>query len=252
VRNPTDTTDALLLRALDYSEADRIVTLLTGSFGKASFIARGARRSKKRFSGALQPFQLLRVELSHGRGDLGTLARAQIVRPFPRVLGDLGRMGVGFAALELVRELVPEREADPAPLQLSVALLDALDEVDAPSARLLVCFEARLLSLCGFAPQLLQCGLCGRSPGESQAAEFDPHNGHLVCRQCGGASHHLAGPMRAALQLATGPDWLAAAHGPWAPLAASQAHAALRLFAEHRIGKALEADSLLQTAMRDA
>jgi DNA repair protein RecO (recombination protein O) len=252
VRHPTDTTDALLLRAVDYSEADRIVTLLTADFGKASFIARGARRSKKRFSGTLQPFQLLRVELSHGRGELGTLARAQIVRPFPRVLGDLARMGAGFAALELVRELLPEREADPAPLGLTLELLDRLDQVAAPSARLLVCFEARLLSLCGFAPQLQQCGLCGRKPGETQAAEFDPHSGHLVCRRCGGASHRLTGPVRAALQLASGPDWSAAAQAAWAPPAVAEAHAVLRVFAEHRIGKALEADSLLQTALRDA
>jgi DNA repair protein RecO (recombination protein O) len=252
VRHPTDTIDALLLRALDYSEADRIVTLLTAPFGKASFIARGARRSKKRFGAALQPFQLLRVELSHGRGELGTLAAAQIVRPFPRLLSELGRMGAGFAALELVRELLPEREADPAPLALTLELLDRLDQADAPSARLLVCFEARLLGLCGFAPQLLECGLCGRKPGASQASEFDPHGGHLVCRQCGGGSHRLAGPVRAALQLASGPDWSAAAREPWAPGAIGQAHTVLRVFAEHRIGKALEADSLLQTALRDA
>ncbi|MBX7197665.1 MAG: DNA repair protein RecO, partial [Sandaracinaceae bacterium] len=40
---------AVLLRSVDFGEADRIVTLLTEQHGRVAVMARGARRSQKRF-----------------------------------------------------------------------------------------------------------------------------------------------------------------------------------------------------------
>lgn len=48
-------TEAIVLRLLDYGESDRIVTFYTAGFGKLRGIARGARRSRKRFANALEP-----------------------------------------------------------------------------------------------------------------------------------------------------------------------------------------------------
>jgi DNA repair protein RecO (recombination protein O) len=248
----TESTDALLLRAVDYAESDRIVTLLTSRFGKASFIARGARRSKKRFGGALQPLHLLRVELSKGKGELGSLLQAQITRSFPRILTDLGRMGAGFAATEWVRELLPEHEVELAVWEACSGLLAALEAPRASPSRLLLCFEVRLLTLLGFAPQLEHCGLCGREPAPAQGAAFDAREGYLVCQRCGGAPHYLGGGLRSGLIAAAGAEWLAAADETWQKSQVQQAHAALRALAEHRIGKALDADGLLQTAMLNA
>ena len=47
---------AIVLRARDYSESDRIVTLLTRDFGKLSGIAKGAKASRRRFERKLEPF----------------------------------------------------------------------------------------------------------------------------------------------------------------------------------------------------
>jgi DNA repair protein RecO (recombination protein O) len=250
VRHRTDTCQALLLRAVDYAEADRIVTLLTDRFGKLSLIARSARRSKKRFGAALQPLCLLDVELSGADVELGSLREARVARGFPGILGDLGRMGAGFAALELVRELTAERQADGEVFEVAVLLLAALDAERVPASRLLLCFEVRLLALLGFAPQLGECGLCGRRPAPGRAALFDPRHGHLVCRQCGGAAHRLGGELRMALLRAASPDWIGAAERELDEIEVRNAHHALRLFAEHRIGKALQADSLLHRSLR--
>jgi DNA repair protein RecO (recombination protein O) len=244
VRRPTDHSEALFLRGVDYAESDRIVTLLTRRFGKASFIARAARRSKKRFAGALQPLQLISVELQHGSGQLGSLARAEVVRTFPRVLSDLGRMSAGFAALELVRELSPEHDADPALFGTTLDMLQALDAADAAPERLALCFQARTLALSGFAPRLDACGACGKRPEGAQRAEFDPRAGHLVCRHCGGASEELGGAARVLLQRASGPDWIACARAELPDAELASARCALRAFIEQRIGKALRASAL--------
>jgi DNA repair protein RecO (recombination protein O) len=242
-------TEALLLRSVDYGDADRILTLLTSGFGKASFIARGARRSKKRFAGALEPLCLLGVELRQG-AQLGTLLSAQVTRSFPRVLADLDAMRCGFAALELLRELSAEHEPDPAVFATALELLAALDARETLPERLLLCFEVRLLGLLGFAPRLDACGACGKRPAEGQAGHFDPLHGHLVCRGCGGATHRLGGVARAQLVRAAGPAWAPAAAPDWKPSELAEAREALRTFIEHRLGHALRAPASFPSAER--
>jgi DNA repair protein RecO (recombination protein O) len=248
VRSPSEISQALLLRSVDYGDADRVVTLLTQRFGKRAFIARAARRSKKRFGSALQPLALLSVQIARGRGALDVLQRAEVVRPFPRLLRDLGRMQAGFSALELLRELSPEQEPDAAVFATAVALLGALDAAqgDEPE-RLLLCFEARLLALCGLSPRLDRCGLCGKPAEPARSGLFDPRLGHLVCRACGGASHRLASATRLALMRAAGPDFIAVAQGEWSGGELGPARAALRDFIEQRIGRPLRTPSMLFT-----
>jgi DNA repair protein RecO (recombination protein O) len=240
-----------LLRSVDYGDADRIVTLLTHRFGKAAFIARGARRSKKRFGAALQPLALLGVQVGQGRGALGVLAEAQVTRAFPRVLGDLARMHAGFAGLELLRELTAEREPEDAVFATAVALLAALELDESAPEHVLLCFEARLLGLTGFSPRLDRCGLCGKSADAGRAGLFDARLGHLTCRACGGAAQRLSGATRARLMRAAGPDWIAAARGEWPRAELGEARAALREFVEQRIGHELKAGALLPAAAEE-
>jgi DNA repair protein RecO (recombination protein O) len=251
VRSRTEVTEALLLRSVDYGDADRVITLLTERFGKAAFIARAARRSKKRFGAALQPLSLLSVQIGPGRGALGLLMQAEVTRAFPRVLGDLARMHAGFAALELLRELSPEHEPDPAVFATAVALLDALEQGRADSQSTLLCFEARLLGLCGFSPRLDRCGLCGKHADQARAGLFDPRLGHLVCRACGGAPYRLSGATRARLVRAAGPLWVDAAREQWLQPELAETRAALREFVEQRIGRELKAGSLLPSAAEE-
>jgi DNA repair protein RecO (recombination protein O) len=245
VRSRTEISEALLLRSVDYGDADRIVTLLTQRLGKAAFIARAARRSKKRFGASLQPLALLSVQVGPGRGPLGVLERAEVTRAFPRVLSNLARLHAGFAALELLRELSPEHEPDHAVFATAVAFLGALDAGEIEPERALLCFEARLIALCGFAPRLDRCGLCGKLADPPRAALFDPRLGHLVCRACGGAPYRLSGSLRARLVRAAGPEWIDAARGEWQASELGEARAALREFVEQRIGRELKAGSLL-------
>ena len=60
-------TDAIVLRVIDYGESDRIVTFCTADFGKIRGIAKGARRSRKRFANALEPFSCSRIHFSRSR-----------------------------------------------------------------------------------------------------------------------------------------------------------------------------------------
>jgi DNA repair protein RecO (recombination protein O) len=240
-------TDALLLRSVDYGEADRVLTLLTRRFGKVACIARGARRSKKRFGGVLQPFTLLRAAIEPRQSGMPMLQAAEIGRHHPRIVSDLDRVSAGYAALELVRELSADHEADDAIFDLALELLAALDAESCRPAALLVCFEARLLAIAGFAPMLDACGHCGKQASAGQRARFDAANGHLVCGACGGAAigrDMLSGAARAALMHAAQGAFQEAADMLQAADLRS-ARYAMRSLTEHRIGRELAADALL-------
>ncbi|HMI92671.1 MAG TPA: DNA repair protein RecO [Polyangiales bacterium] len=243
-----ETTRALLLRSVDYRESDRVVTLLTERFGKRSALARAARASKRRFGGALQPLCVLEVQLQRGRGELETLVTAQIKQPFTRTLGDLARMSAGFAGIELLRELTGEHEADPGLFALAVSFLVALDAGDCAPEPLGVCFAAALLAELGHAPRLDRCGGCGKQPSSAQTACFDPVQGTIVCRACGGASYRLPARVRERLGRAAAGDFSSAAAGEWSRLEELRARRAIDAFVEARLGKALRAPSLAAPA----
>ncbi|MCZ6822253.1 MAG: DNA repair protein RecO, partial [Deltaproteobacteria bacterium] len=56
-------TRALVLRTFDLAESDRLVHLYTEDLGRVSAIAKGARRSQRRFPGTLEIFNLLDAQL---------------------------------------------------------------------------------------------------------------------------------------------------------------------------------------------
>lgn len=181
------TTEALLLRAVDFGESDRIVHLLTPETGRVAAIAKGARRSTKRFPGTLDFFNQLHVQLERKRGDaqLARLEHARLIRTFHGLREDPGRFALGCYALELLDRLAPEggRRGDLAALYAFA--LEALGAIDAlpPEPRLRVLLELRLLAAVGLRPELARCVRCGR-PLTEQLLQFWIAEGGPLCPAC--------------------------------------------------------------------
>ncbi|MEM7434039.1 MAG: DNA repair protein RecO [Myxococcota bacterium] len=187
---------ALLLRSVDYRDSDRVVTLLTEDYGKVSALARGARKSQRRFGGALQPYVVMHAHFRRGRGELAHLERVSVDRPFNRILRNLEAIGAAGAALAVIRERLPDHEPEPLVFDLAVRFLEALDRGASPEEALLS-LHIRVLALLGFSPALDRCVCCGKAPPLNRAAAFDAARGGIVCRACGGGRLVLsAGALR--------------------------------------------------------
>jgi DNA repair protein RecO (recombination protein O) len=200
-------TRAVLLRSVEYGEADRILSLFTEAEGRVSAMARGARKSSRRFAGALEPFQIIEVELVPSSGELGRLSSARLVRAFPRLLADLRAMAAAGAAMELVRDVSAPRTAEPEGLPCIEALFERLALEEGAPEEALLAFRLRWLALSGLAIRVDACGRCGKRAPEGRAGLFDPGLGSVVCRECGGGPVHLSGPTRASMRQALGPEW---------------------------------------------
>src|SRR5688572_23140071 len=168
---------AVVLSTVDYGDADRLVTLFTQTRGKLTAFAAGARKSKRRFAGALEPATLVTAQLVERRSDTFRLDSVDIQRGFYGLRGDLPRIARALYVVELARELVRDNEPHPELFRDVVAYLEALDAGKAGPTSL-IAFELTALAGAGFMPRLDRCAVCGGGLGESP--RFDPDHGGAI------------------------------------------------------------------------
>jgi DNA repair protein RecO (recombination protein O) len=181
--------DAIVLGVADYREADRLVTLFCRDLGKIRGVARGAKRSIRRFGGALESFALLSVELVPSEG-LAQLRSADIGTIFPAIRRDLPKIALAGYACELVESLVPEGMPYPRLFRLLVAYLERLDSAAATRSDRRF-FEINLLNILGYRPPLDECGRCGVGLAGRERL-FAGAGGMVCCERCGAGGRPLS------------------------------------------------------------
>ncbi len=187
---------AIVLRTVDFGETDRIVHLFVRDEGRVSAIARGARRSRKRFAGALQTGQLVRVRYVVGRSDLARLETAETIRTFEGLLGLERGMRAG-EAIALMRRMLEPDHPEPELFDAFSRYLEA--ECLAPDSGPLAVFLLKALALSGLGPDVAACGICRKPAPEGRSSHFDAARGTLVCRACGGSGPVLGAEVRTAV-----------------------------------------------------
>ncbi len=177
-------TPALVLHARSYGESDRIVTLITERHGKITGIAKGAKNSKRRFAGTLEPFVHIRaVFRQRSASELVFLLRCELLEALRTFTRDLDRFAAGSYVLELTDRMVLGRESGGELYRLVRETLTLLD-AGLPCEPLLRAFELHILSASGYAPVLDRCHGCGRSSAAPGAFYLSVDRGGLLCRPC--------------------------------------------------------------------
>ena len=176
------TLSALVLGHTDYGDTDRIVQLITAEQGRISAPARGARSSKKRFTGTLELGSRIEATLRRGKGELWQFQAAELVHGHPHIRSFLESITLSAYLCEMVRELGRREQPEPklfGLLDVALLVLDACTEP--PQAAFRLGFEAKALSFAGLTPVLTQCAGCG------QAAD-----GPMIWSVSGGGMMHEA------------------------------------------------------------
>ena len=178
---PVHTADTLILRTYKLGEADRIVVFLTADRGKRRGVAKGARRPRSPFSGALEP--MTRGRVAYFERERRELVRLRYVEPVCSPLASDSAEAlahVGYFA-ELIDEWAPEADPNEKLYRLGAAVIESL-AAGVPIDRLARYFEYWLLRLQGVYPPLSGCGRCG---GELIAGAWLVGGGTLACARCG-------------------------------------------------------------------
>lgn len=100
----TSKTEAIILRRTNYGEADRILNLLTPDKGKISAIAKGVRKSKSKLAGGLELFATSNVTVGEGRGEMGLITSARLIRFYKNILHDYDRMQFGYELIKITNK----------------------------------------------------------------------------------------------------------------------------------------------------
>ncbi|HSR98187.1 MAG TPA: DNA repair protein RecO [Kofleriaceae bacterium] len=177
----------VVLRTTPLRESDLLVVLYTDVHGRVTAVARGARKSKRRFAGALSLLVLGRYQLGRRpRGELWGLESADVVREWTRLSSDVVAVAHASYVAELVASLLPPEAPDPHALDIIVALWDAL-AAGGPSPGALRAVEIALLDLAGHRPAIDHCAACSRTD-LVEGTVFDPKRGGAICRPCAARS----------------------------------------------------------------
>lgn len=195
-------TMAYVLSRVPYGESDLIVHLFTEALGKISALARGARRSQKRFGGSLEPIHTLQVEVTDKpSSDLCTLHEAHLSRARTAIIGNLECLEAAGKALVWLRRSAPGHTPEPKPFLALTEFLDELDQgkIDTTPQGHVAAFGLRLLEGLGFGLCLDRCISCAKACPEEAASLLSPEKGGLICRACGGGPIRLDAASRRAL-----------------------------------------------------
>ncbi len=173
--------EAIVLRSYPLHEADLLVTFFTRLEGKVKGVAKSAKRSRKRFGGALEPLTAVRVYYDdRERKELARIDSCDVIAsPLTATVDYPRAVALGHIA-ELLDELLPDREANDAIFRLTWTVLQNL-----PAGAIwmpLTYFDLWMVRLVGFLPDLSECVVCSREVNGDRAFYHALADG-LMCLQ---------------------------------------------------------------------
>ena len=173
--------EAIVLRHMDWGEADRLLWLFTRETGKIRAVAKGVRKPRSRKAGHLEPFTRVNLLLAQGR-DLPIITQAEMIESHLPLHENLRTMGYAAYIVELLDRFTYEEGENVALYRLLADTLERLCSEPDP-AFVVRYYEIRLLDLVGFRPQLSQCVGCGK-PILPEDQYFSAAHGGIVCPKC--------------------------------------------------------------------
>ncbi len=175
--------EGIVLRNQPFGESDSILSIFTRNHGRLTCIAKGAKRSRKRFGVNIQPLSQSFFKLVDKGADFMLRVDSCELLVFRQNLtNSLENFIKSEYAMELIYRLLPEREENQRIFNLLLWYLDSVDS-NKSSDLMVRTFESRLFVLLGYKPNLSQCGGCG-SDFMGDYVIFKPDHGRVYCGGC--------------------------------------------------------------------
>lgn len=175
-------TQGIVLRAIDYGEKDKIITIFTEKYGKVSAILKGVRRLTSKMKFASQPFCYAQFNLV-GRAELMTVSQASEIISFFDITQSYNKMVCGSAILEMVAFSTVLGENDAILFTALRNSLQLLCGSDINPDLIMMRFAIGLFKVSGYAMNLQSCPSCGKNLSEDKIA-FDLKTGDFCCYKC--------------------------------------------------------------------
>ena len=177
---PTIKTRGIVIRKVNFGEADRILTILTSNRGKIRVVAKGVRRPRAKLAGWLDMFADNELELAEGR-NLDIVTSASSIQHLVSRDLTLQETGLMFYVCELVDKLLEETNEVAGVFPLLLETLTAISENKISLSIIKTYFEIKLLTILGFAPELYRCVVSGKELEAQDELYFSHLLGGVFC-----------------------------------------------------------------------
>lgn len=101
----------IIVRVVDYKEADKIISVVTQSRGLNTYIALGARRSSSKKSPHLDLFNLIKFDIGRG-GSPAFLNQVDTENYYLAVKKDFTKVRLAMTFSEIIYQILPEESED--------------------------------------------------------------------------------------------------------------------------------------------
>ncbi|HRE99147.1 MAG TPA: DNA repair protein RecO [Pirellulaceae bacterium] len=183
--------DGIVLRVTEFSETSCIVWWFTREFGRIDTLAKGARRRRNPFEGALDLLARSRLVFLRKSSDaLDLLTEAKLERLFRAGRRDLDRLQCGFHVAELLTRFFDRYDPHAAFYDRMSRAVDRI-ETDGDLPLVVTRLELDLLGAIGVAPSWDRCVDCGTEVALQRRLPFSTIDGGVVCGRCRSGRHRI-------------------------------------------------------------
>ena len=171
--------NGLVLRQVNYGEADRILTVFTKEEGIIPVMAKGVRKYKSHQRAAASLFCYGEFNLHPGK-NMYSMRGSKLINSFYSISQSIQKLALASYICEITAYFVPEREKEEDVLSLVLNTLYILSEKERDLFLIKSVFELKLLSMVGYEIDTDRCILCG----SENTVVFSPDKSGMLCTDC--------------------------------------------------------------------
>jgi DNA repair protein RecO (recombination protein O) len=97
--------EIIIISRRNFSEYDRIITVLGKEYGKTLLMAKGVRKPKSKLAGSVELFSVVRVQYVSGKGSFYTLIGARLVEHLSAIVKDMDRTNIAYEQLKIIDKI---------------------------------------------------------------------------------------------------------------------------------------------------
>lgn len=176
---------AVVLKSINYKDADKIYTLFSYDLGKIPAIARGVRKISSRRAGNLDTLNLVKVHLTEKDNGMRQLDEVAGVNSFRKLKSNYELNMKCTYIVELLHRTTEEGESNRSVFELFVKFLKIASQFPDNIDLVMRYFEFNYLREMGYGIDVYKCLRCGKSFDESSDVCFlDTVRGGFTCGNC--------------------------------------------------------------------
>lgn len=175
-------TEGIVLKSIEYGDADKIVTIYTKNHGKIQAIAKGVRKTKSKFGSSLEILTYAIFLIYKGK-NIDIISQTEILESFFAASKEIAKFAFGSNCVEVVNKITEEGEVNLGLFFLLKEVLHYLKETKDPKL-LTLSFKWQTLVILGYKPSFDRCCMCNSKIEDQKEMFFSINEGGVICNKC--------------------------------------------------------------------